>query len=116
MWRVKAKGRTRKPAEGMNQTEAEYAALLEKRRAIGEVEWYAFEAIKLRLAKQTFLTLDFAVMLTDGSFEMHEVKGGFWEDDARVKIKVAAEMFPFRIIAAQKLPKKDGGGWKVEEF
>jgi hypothetical protein len=46
---------------------------------------------------------------------MHEVKG-FWTDDARVKIKVAADLYPFRFIAAQALPKKQGGGWKIEEF
>ncbi|NBJ13316.1 DUF1064 domain-containing protein [Microvirga arsenatis] len=99
----------------MNKTEEAYAAHLELRRIAGEVAWYKFEAFKLRLADNTFLTVDFAVMLTDGTLEMHEVKG-FWTDDARVKIKVAADLYPFRFIAAQVLPKKEGGGWKVEEF
>ncbi|MBB3020684.1 hypothetical protein FHR70_003770 [Microvirga lupini] len=99
----------------MNKTEEAYAAHLELRRIAGEVAWYKFEGIKLRLADNTFLTIDFAVMLTDGSLEMHEVKG-FWTDDARVKIKVAADLYPFRFIAVQALPKKQGGGWKVEEF
>ncbi|HEY5798681.1 MAG TPA: DUF1064 domain-containing protein, partial [Burkholderiaceae bacterium] len=58
---------------------------------------------------------DFAVMLTCGALEAHEVKG-FWQDDARAKIKIAAEMYPLRFVAIQAKAKKDGGGWKVEEF
>lgn len=99
----------------MNKTEAAYAALLEAQKAAGEVAWYKFEAIKLRLADNTFYTPDFAVMLRSGQLEMHEVKG-FWADDARVKIKVAADMHPFRFVAIRPKAKKDGGGWAVEEF
>lgn len=99
----------------MNGTESEYAALLETRKLTGDIAWYSFEAITLKLAQDTRLTPDFLVMRGDGSLECHEVKG-FWEDDARVKIKVAAEKFPFRFIAVQRIPKKHGGGWKAEEF
>jgi hypothetical protein len=99
----------------MNKTEASYAGHLEVQRGIGAVLWWKFEGIKLRLADNTFYTPDFAVMLADGTFEMHEVKG-FWEDDARVKIKVAASMFPLRFIGLMPIPKGQGGGWKVEEF
>jgi len=114
MW---ATGRRRQKQPGeMNSTEKEYASQLEALLQAGEILWYAYEAIKLRLAKKTWLTIDFFVMTRDGVLEAHEVKGGFWEDDARVKMKVAAEKYPFRIIAAQKVAKKHGGGWKVEEF
>ena len=92
----------------MNRTEAEYGKLLALRREAGEVAWFLFEGVKLRLADNTFYTPDFAVMLKDGTLEMHDVKG-FWEDDARVKIKVAADRFPFRFIAVKKRPKKEGG-------
>ena len=51
----------------------------------------------------------------DGALEAHEVKG-YWQDDARAKIKIAADMCPLRFVAVQALPKKAGGGWKVEEF
>jgi hypothetical protein len=97
----------------MNKTEAEYGKLLELRKQAGEVLWYLFEGVKLRLADNTFYSPDFTVMLADGTMEIHEVKG-HWEDDARVKIKVAAERFPFRFIAVKKRPKKDGGGWATE--
>ncbi|MEL3275184.1 hypothetical protein R9Q35_14440, partial [Escherichia coli] len=60
-------------------------------------------------------TPDFAVMLATGEMELHEVKG-FWTDDARVKTKVAADQYPFRIIGVTVKPKKAGGGWIIEEF
>lgn len=99
----------------MNKLEARYAADLEARKLAGEIRLYQFEALKLRLAKNTFLTPDFFVIADDGTVEIHECKG-FWEDDARVKIKVAAETFPFRFLAIKARPKKDGGGWQFEEF
>lgn len=99
----------------MNRTEEAYAAHLERLRLAGDVEWYRFEGVKLRLADKTFYTPDFAVMAGDGFMEMHEVKG-FWTDDARVKIKVAADQYPFRFIAFKAIPKSRGGGWGREEF
>ncbi|MBW8282499.1 MAG: DUF1064 domain-containing protein [Rhizobium sp.] len=99
----------------MNKTEAAYSALLDGLCATGEVLWFKFEGVKLRLADNTFYTPDFAVMLSSGVMEMHEVKG-FWQDDARVKIKVAADLYPFRFIAAVPQKKKDGGGWQIEVF
>lgn len=99
----------------MNKTEQAYAATLELRRAAGEVSWFKFEGLKFRLADNTFYTPDFAVMLASGALEAHEVKG-HWQDDARAKIKIAADMYPMQFLAVQALPKKAGGGWKVEEF
>ncbi|MDR3158602.1 MAG: DUF1064 domain-containing protein [Zoogloeaceae bacterium] len=113
MNRMYALGRLR--AGQMNRTEIEYGNLLALRQQEGEVLWYKFEAVKLRLADNTFYSPDFAVMLADGSLEMHEVKG-HWLDDARIKIKVAADRFPFRFVAVRKRARKDGGGFFVEEF
>lgn len=98
-----------------NKTESEYESLLKARMMAGEVVWFKFEGLKLRLADNTFFTCDFAVMLANGQVELHEVKG-FWLDDARVKIKIAAELYPFRFIAVSKKKKKDGGGWGYEVF
>jgi hypothetical protein len=81
----------------------------------GELLWYRFEGMKFRLADNTFYTPDFALMRLDGQIEIHEVKG-FWQDDARVKIKVASEMYPFKFIAVKAKAKKDGGGWGYEVF
>lgn len=99
----------------MNKTEAAYAATLDARRHVGEVAWFKFEGMKLRLADNTFYTPDFAVMLSDGALEMHEVKG-FWQDDARAKIKIAADLYPMRFIAVKARTKRDRGGWSIEEF
>lgn len=110
---IQALGRLKTGA--MNKTEAAYEAVLRARQMAGEVAWFRFEGVKLRLADNTFYTPDFAVMLADGQMEMHEVKG-YWEDDARVKIKVAAEMYPFRFLAIMPIAKKHGGGWSVEDF
>lgn len=98
-----------------NKTEDAYGDHLRMRMLAGEVAWYRFEGLKFRLADNTFYTPDYAVMLADGSLEAHEVKG-FWEDDARVKIKVASEMYPIRFVAVKKRAKKDGGGWAFEGF
>ncbi|WGR74320.1 MULTISPECIES: DUF1064 domain-containing protein [unclassified Bradyrhizobium] len=98
----------------MNKTEAKYAEHLKSIEGT-VIAWSKFEAVKLRLADNTFYTPDFAVMLLDGTMEMHEVKG-FWEDDARVKIKVAASLYPFRFKALKPIAAKRGGGWEVEEF
>lgn len=99
----------------MNKTEALYAAELNLLKHAGEVLWWRFEGMKLRLADNTFYSPDFAVMRAGGLLEMHEVKG-FWTDDARVKIKVAADLYPFRFLAIRAKTKKAGGGWAVEDF
>lgn len=86
----------------MNATESGYALELEARKLAGEIRWYAFEPFKLRLADRTTYTPDFILWMQDGSMQAHEVKG-FWRDDARVKFKVAREMFRmFRFFAVTK--------------
>ena len=98
-----------------NKTEAAYEVYLDDLKHGGEIVWHRFEGIKLRLADNTFYTPDYAVMMKDGTLEIHEVKG-YWQDDARVKIKVAADIYPFRFIAVKPVAKKDGGGWSREIF
>lgn len=99
----------------MNKTETAYRDYLEALKQAGSITWYKFEGMKFRLADNTFYTPDFAVLLSDGRLQAHEVKG-YWEDDARVKIKVAAELYPIEFIAVKVRAKKDGGGWAVEKF
>jgi hypothetical protein len=99
----------------MNKSEAAYAQHLEQLKSAGEILWYKFEAVTLKLAKDTRYTPDFVVMSKNCGLELHEVKG-FWQDDAKAKIKVAASLFPFRFIAVFIRTKKEGGGWRTEEF
>lgn len=95
---------------GMNKTEQAYADRLELLKRTGEIVDWRFEALKLRLASGTFYTVDFLV-LTD-AVELHEVKG-YWRDDARVKIKVAAQQYPWFKFLAVHRKKND---WIVEMF
>jgi len=112
---MKALGRLKQGQ--MNKTEAAYAQHLELRRQAGDVAWYRFEGVKLRLADNCFLTVDFPVMRTDGLMEMHDVKGSLriYTDDAKVKMKTAAQMYPFVFKVVVPRPKKDGGGWEYHD-
>jgi hypothetical protein len=95
----------------MNKTEQAYASRLLLMRNAGEIIRFEFEKIKFKLADNTFYEPDFYVVFPD-HIEIHEVKG-HWEDDARVKIKVAAEMFPeFKWVGITRKSKT----WLFEEF
>lgn len=85
----------------MNNTEMQYMNELELRKKANEIiSWY-FEPIKLKLADNTYYTPDFMVILST-HIEFHEVKG-FWRDDARVKFKVASELYPyFKFVCIRK--------------
>ncbi len=109
-----AKGRLKPGA--LNKTEEAYRQHLEIRKQAGEIVWYRFEGIRLVLAERCSYTPDFAVMLPDGTIELHEVKGAraLFRDDARVKVKMAADLFPFKILVVYPKPKKTG--WETEAF
>lgn len=84
----------------------------------GEIAWYKFEGIKYRLADNTFYTPDFAVMLANGELQAHEVKGAraIYQDDAKVKVKVAAEIYPIEFCVVFPIPKNRGGGWEIDRY
>lgn len=113
--RLQALGRL--PAGEMNQTERRYAEHLDALKAAGEVVWWAFEVVKLRLAKDCHLTVDFMVMRADGRLEAVDVKGAahLAAEDSKAKLKVAARTVPWPFFIAIPRKKKDGGGWDVEE-
>lgn len=97
----------------MNKTETRFCLeVLEPLRQRGEIEQYKFESLKLRLADKTYYTPDFLCVRPDLCYEIYEVKG-HWEDDARVKIKVAAEQYPMFQFHAVRLEK---GQWSYESF
>lgn len=101
-----------------NKLEAAYEARLQLQQQAGEVLWFRFEGMKFRLADNTFYTPDFNILLPDGSLEMHDTKGSraIFSDDAKVKIKVASSMYPFRFFAVFPKRKKDGGGFEFVEY
>lgn len=102
----------------MNKTESSYEALLKDRLIAGEILWYKFEGLRLKLAGNTFYTPDFVVLNSDCQIEFHEVKGAkaIFQDDAKVKIKVASDIYPFKFLAVFPIPKKNGGGWEFVEY
>jgi len=109
---VSSKATGRHISGEMNLTEQAYANdVLEPRKRAGEVVGYWFETITLKLANGVRYTPDFFVRLVSDEYEFHEVKGGFIRDDARVKVRVAAEMFPFRFYLCQRISKRDG--WSI---
>lgn len=112
------RGRTARRTPGtMNNTEAEYALILDARVAAGEVAEYWYERWTFKLADDCRWTPDFVVMLPDGTLEIHEVKGvGFIEDHSQVKAKAAAVMFPLPVRVMFKQRKRDGGGFVERIF
>ena len=99
-----------------NKTEAAYEdTVLKPAMQAGEILWYKFEGIKLKLAGNTFLTVDYAVLPRNGVMELHDVKGHrrIYMDDAKVKMKVAAESYPF-VFKVAFAPDRKGKSWEVE--
>lgn len=118
-----ARGRVRHQIGEMNKTEQSYADWLHAMRQRGEILWFGFECWTFKLTKDTRYTPDFVVQLANGELLLVEVKGRskggkyFAEDDAKVKVKVAAAAFPMLRIKIV-WPSADGGwdeehiGWK----
>ncbi len=111
--RVFARGTSRKRTGVMNRLEAAYALHLTMLKNQGDVIWFEYEPMKLRLADNTYLTPDFLVLTNDGELQIHETKGSkaIYMDDARVKMKVAADKFPFRFFVIYRTKE----GWTKDE-
>lgn len=107
-----AKGIKRRVPGQMNRLESAWCEQIRLRQHAGEIAWWKFEGIALKLADDTRYTPDFSVMLEDGTIEFHECKG-FMRDDAWVKLKVAAEQYPlfrFVLVTCKK------GVWTVKQI
>lgn len=123
-----------KPGE-RNKSEAEYESqVLEPAKRAGDIIDFWFQDFTFKLAADCRYTPDFVVLANDGVMEVHEIKGtqkikkagtdpkaklgskAFVEDDAKVKIKVFANKFPFRCFAVFKKRAYEGGGWGRTEY
>lgn len=126
---VRSKRRGQPAKDGtMNRTEEAYAAHLETRTDV--VAWY-FQSSAFRLADKTFFYPDFKVVIEKADMslwvEYHDTKD-FWmrknakgervedasmhvEDDARVKMKVAAKFYPEEQFVMVGL-RKTTGQWE----
>ncbi len=98
---------------GMNKLERRWSQELDREHLAGLIHGWRYNAMRLELATGAWFKCDFWVTLADGNntIRMDEVKG-FWREAARVRIKVAARLYPeFQFRAVQW----DGhAGWKVE--
>ena len=99
-------------ASTMNKTEAAVVQELEISMTAKEIRWWAFEPLRFRIGKGAFYTPDFVVLRSDFNLQVFEVKG-HWEEAARVRIKVAAHLFPWLRFTAVKRIR---GGWEFEEI
>lgn len=107
----------RAPASKLNKTEQAWADELEQQRARREIVWWRAHVFNVRLADNTFYRTDFLVLRADMVLEIHEVKGEYVTDKGQMKIKLCAEVLPvIPVVKMTKLSKKNGGGWKREEF
>jgi len=108
--------KTRHVPGKMNSLEKKFADHLRSLEIAGKVLWWRFEPIRLRLTiqdKTTTYTPDFVVLMSSGEIEVYETKG-FWTSAARVKTKVAADLYWFWRFYGAKNTKKTG--WVYEEF
>ena len=94
--------------DGMNKTEARYAAELDWLKRENKVVNWWFASVKFRLAKRTWYTPDFLVLLAGGVFRFVEIKG-FLRDDAAVKFKLAREKYPW---AEWLMLRRSKSGWE----
>lgn len=87
-----------KPQDGdtpkyRSKLEARYAGYIEALKFAGEIRTIRYEAVRLEIGPNTTILPDFFVERPDRTCELHEVKGRMRED-AWIKLKVAASMWP----------------------
>ncbi len=111
--------------DGMNKSERAYSQDLDIRKTVGEIVGWWFHAISLKMANGARYTTDFLVQNIDGTVDLVDVKPGkrhkdtgewtFWsEEAAKVRLKVTARLYPFRVLVAYRCGAK--GPWKHEEI
>ena len=105
------------PTSRMNKGESLYSAFLFRRMKAGEVRSFQFEGDTFLLAHLCRYTPDFRVILADSTVEYHECKGKkgksyYAHEDARIKIKVAATLYPQFTFCVVWL---DNGTWKRKD-
>lgn len=90
----------------LNKLEKAYLSFL---RSHG-YQWIGIQNITIKIAHDCRLTCDFS-FLDQGRLTLVDVKG-FQREDAFIKIKAAARLFPW---AKFQIVKRDKTGWNVKE-
>lgn len=85
----------RTPKRQWNKTEEAFSHILDARLRVGEIKDWWFEGLTFKIARDCRYTPDFDVIHADGSVHLYETKGGHVRDDAQVKFRAAAALFPY---------------------
>ena len=96
----------------MNRTERAYYDYLLMLKNRGEIVEFWFESVKFQIASNRCDYLpDFVVLRSNGTLEIHEVKGSkaIWTDDGKVKSMVCADNYPFPLFVFFPRPMMQGG-------
>jgi len=99
----------------MNWLETAFAKHLDTQKAAGMVVAWHYECFRMRIAfgdKPAWIKVDFFVLYSDGSIRLFETKG-FWREAARLRIKVAAGVYPWAKFIGVKRIKQE---WIYEQF
>lgn len=102
--------KARRPAGELNTGETRYLHILEDRLARHEIEAIYPQPFRIKLTDDCSYTPDFMVVEADFTLAFIEVKDEWivkgkkqvhWEEDAKVKYKVAREKYPcFKFVVA----------------
>lgn len=107
----------------MNGTERAYDAYLRTQYAAGEILWWHFEPIMIRLGPDCHFKPDFLILYADHHLELHDTKGTqrrkvgdkayYSRDTGSIKARVVAMHFPIPIYF---LFSTGDGGWGKKGF
>ena len=117
----------RLPQPEMNRTELRYSQYLDIIKLSGEIVYWGFEVLTVKLGTDLRFTPDFLVMYPSGRLEFHDTKGAkkikagrragetkpYVKDDALVKARVTAAHF---IIPMYFVWPETNGTWGKKEL
>lgn len=95
--------------------EQRYANYLDQQKLAGAIKWWAFELVKIKVAKNTHITIDFFVMTDLDELQARDTKAHrkAVKDDALAKTKMAAELCPWPYFFVYE---REDGGWDMERI
>ena len=99
--------RTSKDESKLNKTERTFLQYLRKLPGISHI---GIQGITFKIGDDCRYTPDFSALKDCSQLYLYEVKG-FMRDDALVKLKVCARMYPWAIL---NLVRKDNAGWNIK--
>ena len=99
-------------SNNMNKLETRYSDCLEMLLRQGKILAWGYESYQLKWAYKLTYTPDFFVITLEGTMEFHETKGDYVREDSIIKLKTAAQLFPWHVFRLVKDDK--AGGWDIK--